>query len=104
MTEPTQPPGGANPPSKRQSAPVSTQTGMFVINTRQDPAGRVIVIGKASRRRATTFLNIPISKELRDALDDQIIGSLAMGAGALLEWALAELKRQQLSLEARPRT
>ncbi|MFZ0256390.1 MAG: hypothetical protein WAN46_12230 [Gammaproteobacteria bacterium] len=104
MRKSTQFPNGGNPSSEDQSNPVSLQTGMFVINMREDPAGRIIVIGKASRRRATTFLNIPISKELRDALDNQIVGSLAMGAGALLEWALTELKRQQLSLEARPRT
>nr|MBS0021102.1 hypothetical protein [Gammaproteobacteria bacterium] len=104
MGKSTQFSSGGNPPSGGDNPPVSLQTGMFVINLREDPAGRVIVIGKASRRRATTFLNIPISKELRDALDNQIVGSLAMGAGALLEWALTELKRQQLSLEARPRT
>jgi hypothetical protein len=104
MGKSTQFSGGGNSPSGGQNGPASMQTGMFVINTREDSAGRVIVIGKASRRRATTFLNIPISKELRDALDNQIVGSLAMGAGALLEWALVELKRQRLSLEARPRT
>lgn len=104
MGKSTQFPGGENPSTEGQKQPVSLQTGMFLINTREDPAGRVIVIGKASRRRAATFLNIPISKELRDALDNQIVGSLAMGAGALLEWALVELKRQKLSLEARPRT
>ncbi|MGF1615228.1 MAG: hypothetical protein ACFCVA_15340 [Gammaproteobacteria bacterium] len=104
MGKSTQPPDGLPPSSEGQSNHPSMQTGMFLINTREDPAGRVIVIGKASRRRATTFLNIPISKELRDALDTQIVGSLAMGAGALLEWALVELKRQRLSLEARPRT
>lgn len=104
MGKSTQFPDGGNPSSEGQNSPSLIQTGMFLINTREDSAGRVIVIGKASRRRATTFLNIPISKELRDALDTQIVGSLAMGAGALLEWALRELKRQKLSLEARPRT
>lgn len=95
--------GNGNPSRSGQGSHGGSETGMFAITTREDPAGRVIVIGKASRKRATTFLNIPISGELRDALDAQIVGSLAMGAGALLEWALSELKRQHLSLEARPR-
>jgi hypothetical protein len=76
---------------------------MFSIEARQDPAGRVIVIGKPTRRRAATFVNIPISAELRERLDERVIGSLAMATGALLQWALDELERQGISLEARPR-
>ena len=76
---------------------------MFSIEARQDPSGQVIVMGKATRKRATSFINIPISAELRERLDERVIGSLAMATGALLEWALDELKRQGISLEARPR-
>lgn len=76
---------------------------MFSIEARQDPAGRVIVIGKPTRRHAATFINIPISAELRERLDKHVVGSLAMGTGALLEWALDELKRQRISLEAQAR-
>nr|MBS0019552.1 hypothetical protein [Gammaproteobacteria bacterium] len=80
------------------------ELGMFVIETR--PGGtqsQVVVVGKATRKRAKTFINIPISESLRKRLDTQIIGSLAMGTGALLEWALEELKRQGISIEARVR-
>ena len=76
---------------------------MFSIEAHQDPSGRVIVIGKPTRKRAATSINIPISAELRERLDERVIGSLAMATGALLEWALDELKRQGISLEARPR-
>ncbi len=76
---------------------------MFSIEARQDPLGRVFVIGKATRKRAVSFINIPVSTQLRERLDEQIVGSLAMATGALLEWALDELKRQGISLEARPR-
>ena len=53
---------------------------MFSIEARQDPSGCLMVMG-----------------------DERVIGSLAMGTGALLEWALDELKRHSISLEARPR-
>nr|MBS0022016.1 hypothetical protein [Gammaproteobacteria bacterium] len=76
---------------------------MFSIETRKDPLGRVMVVGKATRKYATSFLNIPISAEARERLSQQVVGSLAMGTGALLEWALDELERQGISLEARPR-
>lgn len=75
---------------------------MFSTEARQDSLGRVIVIGKATRKRATSFINIPISAQLRERLNEQVVGSLAMGTGALLEWALDELKRQGISLEVRP--
>lgn len=77
--------------------------GMFTIEATQDRAGRVIVMGRPSRKHADTFVNIPISGELRDQLGDQILGSLAMGTGALVEWALRELQRQGISIKVRPR-
>ncbi|MFZ0257211.1 MAG: hypothetical protein WAN46_16530 [Gammaproteobacteria bacterium] len=79
------------------------ELGMFVIETRPGAACQVVVVGKATRKRAKTFINIPISASLRERLDTQLVGSLAMGTGALLEWALEELKRQGISIEARVR-
>lgn len=76
---------------------------MFSIEARKDSRGRLIILGKASRKRATTFVNIPVSAELRKRLDERIIGSMAMGTGALLQWALDELDRQGISVEARPK-
>jgi len=81
----------------------SGELGMFAIETRSGDACQVIVVGKATRKRAKTFINIPVSESLRTRLDNQIVGSLAMGTGALLEWALEELKRQGISIEARIR-
>lgn len=75
---------------------------MFSITTRADPTGRVVVIGRASRKRADTFLNIPLCQATRERIEEQLVGSLAMGTGALIEWALEELKRQGITLEARP--
>lgn len=82
-------------------SPSPTET-MFSIEARQDTAGRVVVIGRPTRKRAGAFLNIPISQELRKRLDKQVVGSLAMGTSALLEWALQELQRRGISIEARP--
>lgn len=80
-----------------------SEGGMFTIEAAQDGAGRVIVMGKPSRKRANTFINIPISGELRDRLGEQVLGSLAMGTGALIEWALKELQRQGISIKVIPR-
>nr|MBS0019549.1 hypothetical protein [Gammaproteobacteria bacterium] len=80
-----------------------SEGGMFTIEAAQDGAGRVIVMGKPSRKRANTFINIPISGELRDRLGEQVLGSLAMGTGALIEWALKELQRQGISIKVVPR-
>jgi len=82
---------------------IEAKGGMFAIEAAQDGAGRVIVMGKPSRKRANTFINIPISGELRDRLGAQVLGSLAMGTGALIEWALTELQRQGISIKVRPR-
>lgn len=76
---------------------------MFFITTREDAAGRVVVMGKPTRKRANAFLNIPLSQATKDRLQKQLVGSLAMGTSALIEWALDELIRQGVSLEARPR-
>jgi hypothetical protein len=75
---------------------------MFVIDTHKNGQGRLAIVGRASRRRATTFVNVPVSADLRKRLDERIIGSMAMGTGALLQWALDELDRQGISVEARP--
>lgn len=85
-----------------QDVQVSTEESMFSIEMRQDAAGRVIVIGRPTRKRAEAFLNIPISDDTRRRLDEQVVGSLAMGTSALLEWALKELQRRGISIEARP--
>lgn len=77
--------------------------GMFLIETDEDSTGRVMVVGKPSRKRAVTFINIPVSAELRERMGSQVVGSLAMGSGALLEWALGELKRRGISIKAKPR-
>ena len=75
---------------------------MFVIEPRYDNEGRVVVVGKSSRKRATTLINIPISQRLRSRLDERVVGSLSMATAALLQWAFDELDRQKLSIEARP--
>lgn len=75
---------------------------MFAIDIHKNEQGRLVVVGRASRRRATTFVNVPVSADLRRRLDERIIGSMAMGTGALLQWALDELDRQGVSVEARP--
>lgn len=73
---------------------------LFSTTTREDPAGRVIVMGKATRKRAKAFLNIPLCQATKERLEKRLVGSLAMGTGALIEWALEELTRQGVSLEA----
>ncbi|MFZ0254140.1 MAG: hypothetical protein WAN46_00500 [Gammaproteobacteria bacterium] len=75
---------------------------MFAIQARKDSEGRVVVVGKASRKRATTLINIPISQELKSSLDERVVGSLSMATAALLQWAFDELERQEISIEARP--
>jgi hypothetical protein len=59
----------------------------------------VYIVGRPSRAHATSALNIPVSQALKDRLKTQLVGSIAMGAGALLEWALQELERRGISLE-----
>jgi hypothetical protein len=95
-------PGGSSAPDSATEK-TETEGGMFMIEATQDGAGRVIVMGKPSRKRANTFINIPISGELRDQLGEHVLGSLAMGTGALIEWALTELQRQGISIKVRPR-
>ncbi len=79
------------------------ESGMFLVETRRGNAGQVVVVGKATRKRAKTFANIPVTESLRTRLDSKIVGSLAMGTSALLEWAIEELDRQGISIEARIR-
>jgi hypothetical protein len=73
---------------------------MFTIATRDDSAGRVMVMGKPTRKGADTFVNIPLCRGTRDRLGEKLVGSLAMGTSALIEWALEELTRQGITLEA----
>ncbi len=77
---------------------------MFSIEARNDEAGLIIIVGKASRKQAATFLNIPVSAKTHKRLEDQIIGSLAMGTSGLIDWALDELNRQGISLLVRPQS
>jgi hypothetical protein len=74
---------------------------MFTINMAPEAAqGIVRIVGRPSRKCAGAFVNIPISIELRNQLGKRIVGSLAMGTSALLQWALQELERQGISIEA----
>lgn len=75
---------------------------MFAIEARKGNEGRVVVVGKASRKRATTMINIPISQDLKARLEERVVGSLSMATAALLQWAFDELERQAISIEARP--
>lgn len=84
-----------------QSSPL---TGMFSIEVRRDPEGRVVIMGKPTRKHVSAFLNIPICQQTRRRLDEQLVGSLSMATGALIEWALDELKRQAVAIEVRPRS
>lgn len=77
---------------------------VFKIMTRQGDTGRVIIIGRASRKHTVGYLNIPIGSNVRQRLNRQIVGSLAMGISGLLEWALAELERKHISLEIQPKS
>ena len=74
---------------------------MFTIDTREGNA-EVVIMGKPTRKRAVTMLNIPISGALRTRLQERVVGSVAMGSSALLEWALEELERQCVSIQAQP--
>jgi hypothetical protein len=74
---------------------------MFAIDVHKNGQGRIVIVGRANRKRATTFVNVPVSADLRRRLDLRIIGSMAMGTGALIQWALDELDRQGVSVEAR---
>lgn len=74
---------------------------MFTIDTREGNA-EVVIMGKPTRKRAVTMLNIPISGALRARLQERVVGSVAMGSSALLEWALEELERQCVSIQAQP--
>ena len=87
-----------------QSVQAQMAGGMFEITTREDGAARVIVMGKPSRKRAKTYVLIPLCQAIKEQLEQRIIGSLAMGGGALIEWALDELARQGITLEVRPET
>ncbi|MFZ0255036.1 MAG: hypothetical protein WAN46_05205 [Gammaproteobacteria bacterium] len=77
---------------------------MFSISTRDDRAGRVVVMGKATRKQAKVFLNIPLCQATRKHLEERLVGSLSMGTGALIEWALEELRRQGITLEAQAKS
>lgn len=82
------------------SAPVEQSAPrMFTIRTRPDPNGHVVMVGKPSRKRASTFINIPMCEETRRQLNERFIGSISMSTSALIEWALEELKRQGVALE-----
>jgi hypothetical protein len=94
--------GGEHPhaPSPPLQSPLPT--GMFSINVRNDSQGRVVIMGRPTRKHANALLNIPICQETRRRLDEQFVGSLSMATSALIEWALDELKRQAVALEVRP--
>lgn len=74
---------------------------MFSISSRKDLEGRIIVMGKATRKRVDTSLNVPLCQATRDRLEERLVGSLAMGTSALIEWAIDELTRRRITLEVR---
>ena len=76
---------------------------VFHITMREDDAASVFMIGRANRKHTIGYLNIPVGRNLRERLERQIVGSLAMGVSGLLEWALAEIERKQVSLEIQAR-
>lgn len=73
---------------------------MFNKTTRQDDEGQVVIVGKCKPKDLDGILNIPISIELQRSLKERIVGSLSLGSAALLEWALDELDRQCICIEA----
>lgn len=75
---------------------------MFDKVTRYDDEGRVVILGKSKRKGAAAILNIPISAELHQKLRERVVGSMSIGAAVLLEWALDELERRCISIEAQP--
>lgn len=86
---------------RRRASKQGPATHMFTINMApEDAQGTVRIVGRPSRKCAGAFVNIPISPELRNQLGKRIVGSLAMGTSALLQWALQELERQGVSIEA----
>jgi hypothetical protein len=89
--------------SKDQSEQSAVSDGVFLLETSDNGAGQVLIIGKANRKKANALINVPVSENLRHKLSEQVVGSLAMGTSALLEWALDELKRRKITLQARPR-
>ena len=88
--------------SEAPSVPVGSATslGMFSIDVRKDLAGHVLVFGRPTRKRAGTCLRVPLCQADRRRLEKRVAGSLAMGVSALLEWALDELGRQGVTIEA----
>jgi propanediol dehydratase small subunit len=95
---------GQAPKKRRRKAVRPSPTAMFTITTvpKKDDAA-VYIVGRPSRAHATRFLNIPVSQALKERLGTQVVGSIAMGSSALLEWALQELERQGISLEVTPK-
>ncbi|MGF1613457.1 MAG: hypothetical protein ACFCVA_05965 [Gammaproteobacteria bacterium] len=86
---------------RRRTTKQETAAHMFIINmTPEDIRGTVRIVGRPSRKNAGAFVNIPVSQEMRNQLGKRIVGSLAMGTSALLQWALQELERQGVSIEA----
>ena len=80
--------------------PIEAPT-MFSKESRQHRQGRVIIVGRPSRKAARVCLNTPITTELHRRLRDRIEGSISMGSAALLEWALDELETRNIAIQAR---
>lgn len=89
--------------AKEQLASSTFESEVFHIQTRKDDVPRVLVIGRASRKHTTRYVSIPIGESVRERLEKQIVGSLAMGLSGLLEWALRELELKRISLEVKIR-
>jgi len=86
---------------RKRASKQEPTTHMFTISMApEDAQGIVRIVGRPSRKGAGAFVNILISPELRNQLGKRIVGSLAMGTSALLQWALQELERQGVSIEA----
>ena len=74
---------------------------MYQYQIRHDDPGTVSIVGRISRKDSPAFVTIPVTRELHSRLYNAIDGSMATGGAALLSWALDELERQGISLEAR---
>jgi hypothetical protein len=94
----------SNTTSQRQTRiPEETSSAphMFSVSVRENNRGQIIIVGRPTRKGAKSFVNIPVTPELHQRLVGHMVGSLAMGTAALIEWALDELESKGISIEAR---
>lgn len=73
---------------------------MFSVSVHQRNLGEIIILGKPTRNSAWAHIKVPVTPELHKQLRGHVVGPLAMGTAALLEWALDELDSRSISVEA----